>query len=934
MLHAVQRVLVLAILLPLTVLAEDWSVSYKFEPSIIAGFPPTGDWNNTEKWQPTICMQRDITGTCTQLGYPGSGTPFDAMETVFWQVTLANSEPFGPATMNMSVPVSPVGSLSIGDDVVLNVNSILGMNQQSLDSETMTWRWEQAKITNAGVLNNSSTINSNGGDLLLTGSGRLVMQGGLIEVPDNPVLANDPGLVSRSDIEGFGTIRASAGFHNEGMVDANFATGVLLVNHYQPPSRPGSNSGTLRASSGGTLRLQGSSALTPLDNESGTIEALDGSKVELRSLLIKDGVLSTAGTGVIEVQTYDNVGLADVTNNGLLQVASGQKLRLEVGDTGEITNNGTIRLATSGFVNTLLAPAGGSSVVRLAGNGQLQLTHATRTSVEGGGHLINGTDHTIEGAGRVWNNRFVTNEGLMDANISGERLRVQPQIAGQLFNQGLMRASNGGILEISAIDYSNFSNVDGTGGVIQAADGSLVEIRFVKVLGGTFATTGSGVVRTTSGGGVELEGVTNLGRLDLQSGTILNAGTLTNNGLMTLGNGSSGQSLSIAVNGTTTLAGGGSMVLSNSAANQITSAGGLATTLVNGSGHTLRGSGGIGTSFVLGVVNNGLIQADQATPLTVTSGSLSNMTNVGTLRSAAGSTLAVAGNLTNFDTASRTLTGGRFEVAGTMRLPVAGGIVNNAAQIILDGTGSNLYAGNSGTVSALAGFAFNASTGRFELRGGRDFATTGDFINAGAVEIGSGSLMFTASDGVYQQTAGSTLVEGSLSAAGGILLSGGMLGGNGSILGNIVNFGTLAPGSSPGTLNISGDYTQVAGSLQIEIGADAFDQLNVGGTAYLGGLLDVLLWENPAFQPAIGQTFDILTATAISGQFSSMLLPTLATGSAWDIQYLVDAIGNTDVVRLGVVAAVPLPPTAWMLLTALGTAAGWRARRVARLRPH
>ncbi len=924
MFRACRSFVFLFALLPFWAAAEDWSVSYKFEPTIIPNFPPSGDWSNASNWNPDICTLRDATSNCLALGYPGQ-VPADATETVFWQITVGNTEPFGPATLNLSgLSVSPVGSLTIQDDVILNAGGTLGMNQQKWDGDNAVWIWEQAELTNNGVINLFGTINSNGGDLLIKGLGKIVMNSGssMIDVPDNPTEANDPGLRNQTTIEGLGTIRATAGFHNQGVVNANDSFGTMVVNYFQPPSGPSDNSGTLRASGGGTLRLQGNVVQTLLDNAGGRIEALDGSSVELRNMLIENGTLSTAGTGIIEVQSY-GVGIADLTNEGLLQVNSGQKLVLAAGEAGIITNNGTIRSVSSGFVNTIIAPTS----VRVDGIGSIQLTNETRSLIEGGAHLINGADHTIEGQGRIWNNAYVTNEGLVDANISSGRLRVQPQLGGQLFNTGLMRASNGGILDISATDFSNFGNVDNTDGVILAADGSSVELKYVRVMGGTLTTSGSGVVRTMTGGNVELQGLTNLGMLDIGSGTVFNAGIITNDGSMTLGSGSTGRSLSLAVNATVTLDGSGSLAMSNSASNQVASGGGLATTLVNGATHTIRGAGGIGTSFVLGVVNNGLILADQATPLTVTSGSLSSMTNNGTLRAAAGSTLTVAGTLTNFNGANGTLTGGTYEAAGTMRLPTAGGIIRNGAEIILDGAGSNLYTGSSGTVLALADFAVNQATGRFELRGGRDFATAGDLTNAGGVQIGVGSLMFTTNAGSYHQTGGSTVVDGVLSAGGGLLLDGGTLGGSGSILGNLVNNGVVAPGNSPGTLAITGDYTQ-GGTLQIEIASDAHDQLAVSGTAILGGVLEVALLGGPTFMPSIGQVFDILSATVVSGQFATTYLPMLGAGSDWNVQYLTDAFGDTDVVRLQVVAAaVPAPAAAWLLASGIGVLLARRRNR-------
>jgi hypothetical protein len=84
-----------------------------------------------------------------------------------------------------------------------------------------------------------------------------------------------------------------------------------------------------------------------------------------------------------------------------------------------------------------------------------------------------------------------------------------------------------------------------------------------------------------------------------------------------------------------------------------------------------------------------------------------------------------------------------------------------------------------------------------------------------------------------------------------------------NVNGLVDNAGTLAPGASPGIFDVT-DYTQEAtGTLQIEVqgvttaGTD-FDQLDVSGTATLGGTLKVVLLNN--FVPPFARTVPFLTA--------------------------------------------------------------------------
>ncbi len=95
----------------------------------------------------------------------------------------------------------------------------------------------------------------------------------------------------------------------------------------------------------------------------------------------------------------------------------------------------------------------------------------------------------------------------------------------------------------------------------------------------------------------------------------------------------------------------------------------------------------------------------------------------------------------------------------------------------------------------------------------------------------------------------------------------GVVGGSGRINGTLNNNsgGTVAPGTSAGTLTVDGNYVQnAAAALNIEIGgtaANAFDKLVVGGAlAVLGnGTLNVSLING--FVPSAADSFQILFAT-------------------------------------------------------------------------
>jgi hypothetical protein len=83
----------------------------------------------------------------------------------------------------------------------------------------------------------------------------------------------------------------------------------------------------------------------------------------------------------------------------------------------------------------------------------------------------------------------------------------------------------------------------------------------------------------------------------------------------------------------------------------------------------------------------------------------------------------------------------------------------------------------------------------------------------------------------------------------------------------------ISPGGSPGILHITGDFTQApTGVLDIEIGGltpgAEFDRLEVSDTATLTDTLSISLTNG--FEPALGDSFEILTFSARSGDFTTI----------------------------------------------------------------
>ena len=296
----------------------------------------------------------------------------------------------------------------------------------------------------------------------------------------------------------------------------------------------------------------------------------------------------------------------------------------------------------------------------------------------------------------------------------------------------------------------------------------------------------------------------------------------------------------------------------------------------------------------------------------------------------------------NHSVSTNLVIGGNASADGSYVL--SGGSLSGAVNEYIGSYGKGVFEQSGGDHSA------------FRIRIGERAGSSGKYLLSGgtvtATEERVGS--YDGNDASFVQTGGLNSVIGLVVAnqpgsAGNYTLSGGTLDANNIILndggsfdfdggmlmvdtftGDLVNNGgTLAPGNSPGTTHIIGDYTQSAtGMLDIEIGGllagTEYDVLNVSGTAALAGTLNVDWFDlgDGLFKANLGDSFDILAAETIIGQFDMLSLGLLDAGLAWDVSYMTDFIDTTDVFRLSVVASEPstVPAPATLALLGLGLA--------------
>jgi hypothetical protein len=270
-------------------------------------------------------------------------------------------------------------------------------------------------------------------------------------------------------------------------------------------------------------------------------------------------------------------------------------------------------------------------------------------------------------------------------------------------------------------------------------------------------------------------------------------------------------------------------------------------------------------------------------------------------------------------------------------IEVGGGSIDVDNLNIASTTGSNV----SYTISAIDSLGTTVTVGSETIGVSGAGTLTQDIgthtvINNLVLGANSGS------SGTYNLNNGNLTVDGSISAgngAGTINMNGGTLkagtlnlsstlaqfnfiGGTLSadtVVGNLVNQGgTLAPGASPGTAYVTGDYTQLVGALlDIQIGGlfagSEYDVLNVDGNADLSGTLNVDWYDfgGGLYTASLGDSFDILSADSIFGTFDALSLAALGNSLQWDVNYILDPTG-TDYVQLSVVSTVPIPASVWL----------------------
>lgn len=383
--------------------------------------------------------------------------------------------------------------------------------------------------------------------------------------------------------------------------------------------------------------------------------------------------------------------------------------------------------------------------------------------------------------------------------------------------------------------------------------------------------------------------------------------------------------------------------------------------------------GGASGTGSLAVQNGGIAQTT-GTNFEITVGSSGATGTVDV--SGSGSAVRSAGriNVGAFDNASGTVTisgGGAMQTTGTNLASteiVIGAGSNASGSVTVSGAGSTLSTGGM-----IIGDAVSGSSGSLTIQDGGTansnqvapgvggVVSIGGGTNGSVTVTGAGSTLNVdpVSSGIFAGKEllvggfanGSLLVDqsGLVDAAGAnVIVSGGVLGtsvgsagqltvrdggkliadtvavnpngtlnGNGTVDADVqLNGGTIAPGTSPGTMTILGDLELLVGVLELEVDAALADLFNVTGNLVFGPDLTIRLVFLSA--PAAGSSFDILDFFDVSGNTlidPSFSLASNLTTLGLEGNQIVVSLQDQRVVAGG--ASVPEPSSIALLLLAL-----------------
>ena len=663
--------------------------------------------------------------------------------------------------------------------------------------------------------------------------------------------------------------------------------------------------------------------------------------------------------GLLVVGLPSRVGRADTyLNNGTTTISTGTNFgySLYVGD----TSSATLEVIAGGYATNSYAYLGVNADIIGAANvrgGTWANSDGLNVGVYGTGMLnVTGGSVTnsygILGYNAGSNGMATVSSGMWD---SGFGLYVGFNGTGTLaMNGGLVINSIGylgtnagsfGAVTVSSGTWANSGNLtvgnSGTGTL--NVNGGLVTNRTGWIgQGGVGTATVSSGTWASSGDLIVGVGVNGTGTLTMSGGLVSVAGTLSKGTYGTI-NLNSGGTLQIGTGTTggvlaTDLTNNGTLIFNRSDANTYSG-------VISGTG-TIQNAGA-GTTTITGQTSftNGLV-ATAGRLIAGSASSVNGFSTTGNLTAASGATLELKSRGLAYVNGLSTLTGGTILAANGISLGAGANVVGTGT---ISGDVSAVYGswieadGGKLTVGKTSSYVGFASDGRLYTNANevelldRNLAVLGSLTQlgdgsaGGTLRAANGMLLEQGKNLVGRGTVYGNFVNqgdvyGDGSAAGEVIVfaAGSTVSGIGSFE-NVVFDGTYSPGNSPAITNLTNGQFSSASSLLIELGGTQpgtqYDRVvDSGVLTLLGGTLNVALYNS--FLPSLGDSFEILQYGQLSGDFGTVIYPTLSGGLSWE---------RTTSATAMTITVVPEPSTYAMALAGLACG-GWQMWRRRRLR--
>ncbi len=789
----------------------------------------------------------------------------------------------GTANFNAGGSATSATLSSVSSASVLNLNSgTLSASSYTQIGGAITGT---GALTTAGMIWSGGTIDTTG-TLTTSGASTIgatdTLNGAWI---NNGAASLTGGALTVNALTNTGTFDVTGGTHTlngptSGTGSVNINGGVTTVGGAYSQTNTTVTAGSVTftgtptlnnyTQSGGTANLNAGGNATSVNLSGASTLNLSGGALNAASYSQSNGAVT--GTGALNVSGSLNWTGGTIDTTGTLTTAGVSTISATDTLNGLWINNGAANLTggaltVNNFTNTgTFDITGGAQSLNGPTSGTGSITINGGATTVGGSYSQTATNVTagaVTFTGAPTLNNYTQTGGTADLNAGGNAASVN------LSGSGTLNLNGGTLIT---------TNYTQSGGVLDGA-GTFSASTVYNVTGGTQAGTGATVLAP---GFTYVPGTTTLGRSLIVQGTL---------------NEIAGDTLTIAAGRTLTING----VLNN--AGTITGAGDVVTaasSVFNLTGGTLSGAGATTANGVVNITGGANLSRGLVS---------NNAFNLGSgMLNVSGSTL----QLNNGGTAS-----GLMNISNPGTLLFSGGSYNFSSGGF-SGTGTTTVAGATVNLPSLnLSGTGNVTAGQLNVAGATSIAPTGVMTVSGGVLNANGPLFV---DGTLQSTppgiintAGQPITVGGLLDLGGgtlqttqlNIVSSGLLKGKGTVIGNVIVAGTFAPGTSPGIVNINGNYTQT-GTLQIELGGitpgTGYDQVVVSGTANLGGTLDVRQFG--AFVSPPGATFQVVKAGTVNGTFTNTIVPLIFSGLSTSYQSQFVELGNAAVTTASVLAPV------------------------------